>query len=394
MSGSDALFLDTTRLIALRWSGRQATGIDRVCLAYCDHFGSNARAVIQHRGLFRILDHRDSRRLFALLRGTSTTFRPAFTAFAMGAVARASSHVDARGAFYINVGHTDFDLDRHARWIAQCRLRAIYMVHDIIPLTHGAFCSEHAISRHRGRVMGALDNAAGIIVNSDATGSELRAFAARERRVLPPMLCAHMAGGDLTPGKPVANAPRPYFLTVGTIERRKNHVTLFRAWRDLIARMGSDCPHLVVAGQTAPDSADILAFLTRHPQMKDHVTILKSCDDAQLGSLVDSAVALLLPSRAEGFGIPLIEALERGTPVIASDLPSLREVGQGIPEWLHPLAVGDWADMIAAYLGDSPERKRQIERMRAYRPYLWADHFARLETWLATLAQQPHEEAA
>ncbi|MGB3740245.1 MAG: glycosyltransferase family 1 protein, partial [Pontixanthobacter sp.] len=368
MTKPDGVFIDVTRLVARRWSGRQATGIDRVCEAYLDHFAHDARAVIQHRGVFRIFGEADSRRLFALLRDAHRPFRTAFSAFAIHAFARARSQVDAMGACYINVGHTDFDLPRHARWIARCDMRAVYMVHDLIPLTHGDLCSEHAIARHRGRVLQALDKAAGIVVNSHATETELRAFAAREGRTVPPVLCAHLAGGVFAPANRVSVSTRPYFLTVGTIERRKNHMTLFRAWRDLIAQLGPDCPRLVVAGQVGPQTSAIRAFLARHPQLDDHITILASCSDPQLGSLIDGAVAMLLPSLSEGFGIPLIEALERKTPVIASDLPSLREIGQGIPVFPDPLAVEDWVAMIAAYCGNGPERSRQMERMRAYRP--------------------------
>ncbi|MGB3739652.1 MAG: hypothetical protein WA948_09890, partial [Pontixanthobacter sp.] len=68
--------------------------------------------------------------------------------------------------------------------------------------------------------------------------------------------------------------------------------------------------------------------------------------------------------------------------------------GQGIPVFPDPLAVEDWVAMIAAYCGNGPERSRQMERMRAYRPCRWNDHFAALTPWLDTLAAQHNRAAA
>ena len=64
----DDLLLDVTRLIWRRWRGGLPTGVDRVCLAYLDHFGPRARAVVQRGGVHLVLDHRRSQRLFGLLR--------------------------------------------------------------------------------------------------------------------------------------------------------------------------------------------------------------------------------------------------------------------------------------------------------------------------------------
>lgn len=69
-AGSEELVLfDVTRLVALHWTGRRANGIDRICLAYLRHFASRALAVLQHRGVIRVLSRSASHRLFVLLAG-------------------------------------------------------------------------------------------------------------------------------------------------------------------------------------------------------------------------------------------------------------------------------------------------------------------------------------
>src|SRR5690606_11172134 len=99
------LLLEATRMVATSWTGRPPTGIDRVCHAYARHFGPRAQAVIQHRGVARILSPRDSDDLFALLSDRAGGFRRRFAAFAPRAWAAARSRVDGQGAFYLNVSH-------------------------------------------------------------------------------------------------------------------------------------------------------------------------------------------------------------------------------------------------------------------------------------------------
>ena len=100
---------------------------------------------------------------------------------------------------------------------------------------------------------------------------------------------------------------------------------------------------------------------------------------------IDQARAVLLPSFIEGFGIPLVEALQRGTPVIASDLPVFHEIAGEIPLYLDPLDGQRWETAICDFLTDSPERQRQLAAIPDFRPHSWEDHFNRVEVWLSEL---------
>ena len=92
-----------------------------------------------------------------------------------------------------------------------------------------------------------------------------------------------------------------------------------------------------------------------------------------------------MPSFAEGFGLPLVEALRIGTPVIASDLPVFREIAGDIPTYLAPLDGDAWLRAIRAFLGASSDRIRQIAQMKSYRAPTWDGHFAVVEPWLNSL---------
>jgi glycosyltransferase involved in cell wall biosynthesis len=78
----------------------------------------------------------------------------------------------------------------------------------------------------------------------------------------------------------------------------------------------------------------------------------------------------------------VIEALELGTPVIASDLPVYREVVGDIPTYVDPFEAEDWEAAIRSFIDDSPERERQTSAIPGYVAADWPSHFAIVETWL------------
>ena len=108
--------------------------------------------------------------------------------------------------------------------------------------------------------------------------------------------------------------------------------------------------------------------------------------DDNIARLLASARALLFPSFAEGYGLPLVEALDAGVPVIASNLDVFREIGQGVPELLPPDDVDGWAAAIMAYAApESTARAAQMARLAQFRAPDWPGHFAQVDAFLETL---------
>jgi glycosyltransferase involved in cell wall biosynthesis len=377
--------IDVSRLIWRVWSRRWPTGIDRVCLAYLDHFGDRAQAVVQHHGHYRILSASATRRLFDILDAWRERSRAQLLAI-MTVGLLTARRAPPPNSFYLNVGHTGLDQPRLPAWIAARRLRAIYLVHDLIPLTHPQYCRAGEADKHELRMANVLASANGVIGNSEATLASLAQFAQDRGLAMPPAVAAWISGPPRRTSAP-SRAPlaTPYFVTLGTIEGRKNHLLLLDLWRTLVSELGEFAPTLVVIGQRGWEAGAALSLLDRADLLGGKLVELNHCDDEELASWIGGARALLMPSFAEGFGLPIIEALQLGTPVIASDLPVFREIARTIPTFLDPNDGRAWRRSILAFLGDSPERRRQIEQMKDYRPPDWDRHFAIVDAWLAGL---------
>jgi glycosyltransferase involved in cell wall biosynthesis len=377
------LLLDVSRLVWRRWAGRLPTGIDRVCLAYCMQFADRARAVVQWRGAVRVVSARQSARLFGLLLAQGPGFRGRFAAMVPGIMMGSAGPSDLRGQVYCNIGHTGLDHPALPRWIEAKGLRAVFLVHDLIPITHPQFCRPGEAARHDRRMRHALGAASGIIANSAATRADLAHYAAQRGLALPPVLAAWLGSPQLPAGATPARIDRPWFVTVGTIEGRKNHAALLQVWQRLAQIMGDATPLLVIVGQRGWEADLAQAMIDRDPAIAAHVVEYGRADDAALAGLIAGARALLMPSFAEGFGLPVIEALQLSTPVIASDLPVFREIAGSIPLLIDPSDGPGWLAAVQAFVTDGPERRRQLAAMRGYRAPGWPDHFDQVTAWLA-----------
>ena len=385
LANHDAPYLlDVTRLIWRRWRGRQPTGIDRVALAYLRHFGPSAQAVVQHERFRRILDSDSSQELFALLDEPKARFRPALVFGALKNVTHLNG--EGRGRVYLNVGHTGLNSAGFRQWAKEADVRAVYLVHDLIPITHPIFCRSGEDIRHRQRMLTVLETAQGVIGNSQATLDELAEFARTEGRTVPPSLAAWLGTDPLPPGSARRPSHAATFVILGTIEARKNHQLLLNIWSRLIDRLGSDTPQLLIIGGRGWEAEPIFDLLDQSKKLRGHVAELNNCSDEELAAHLASARALLFPSLTEGYGLPLVEALASGVPVIASDLPVFREIGGDVPDYLDPTDEQAWETIILDYANQkSVSRANQLKRMHSFQVPDWQSHFDKVEHWLETI---------
>lgn len=123
----------------------------------------------------------------------------------------------------------------------------------------------------------------------------------------------------------IAAAPTPFFMSVGTLEPRKAYSVALDAFDSLWAQ-GRDARYVIV-GRPGWNTRALQRRIRQHPEFGRRLFWLDNASDADLAHLYPRPRALIFPSFAEGFGMPLVEAAQHGVRVIASDLPVFREVG-------------------------------------------------------------------
>jgi glycosyltransferase involved in cell wall biosynthesis len=378
--------IDVTRLVIRLMQGRIPTGVDRICVAYVQHYGKSGRAVL-HRGRFGgVLTRRASRELFSLLLQPGDNFFCSVVGLIAKSPPMPLLRRKSAGRFLFNVGHSGLERPWYAQWLVRKKVRPIFMVHDLIPLTHPGFCRCGEDRRHAARMKNVLKTATGIVTNSQTTFETLSQFAALSGCAMPPAIAALPGGGILPQSFGPRPLPEPYFVMLGTVEPRKNHWMVLMVWRQLIEIHGSAAPRLVVIGQRGWDCENVISLLERSSHMRDFVLERSNCSDAEIVTYLQHARALLFPSFVEGCGLPLIEALNLGVPVIASNLPVFSEIAGQVPEYLDPMDGKGWLAHIMDYsLPDSSRRAEQLQRMPHIKLPTWQTHFQTVGKFLEKL---------
>ncbi len=151
--------------------------------------------------------------------------------------------------------------------------------------------------------------------------------------------------------------PGQYMLTVGTLEPRKNHRTLLEAYGQLRADERADFP-LVIVGHYGWGQNDVQRAVKLREE--GSLIIADYLPESLLLVLYANAAAFLFPSLYEGFGMPVVEAMACGTPVIASDIPVLREVGGDTIAFVETLRAEAWCEAIRKMINMPPIARAAI----------------------------------
>ena len=390
------ILIDVMRLVYQRLAGAIPTGIDRVGLEYLRHYGDHARAVLSLGPLAAPLSPGDSSELFrSLLEPERPGFAALYARLALKNVAWDWIRPRAGGSILFNTSTLWLDWRHYAAQLRWLGARPVIFVHDLIPLSHPEYFRAGADRLFDKRLRNALAIARGIVVNSHDTADALADYAARRRLGCPPVAVAPRAPSVRPPARPGVRPDAqpdarpeagPYFVVLGTIEPRKNHLLLLHLWRSLAAELGARAPRLYVVGQRGWECENIVDLLERCAALKGLVIERNRCSDAELGALLQHAQALLMPSFAEGYGLPVAEALAAGVPVIASDLPAFREIAGEVPEYADPIDGARWRALVLDYArADGAQRAAPLERMRGFRPTTWEQHFAAVDRFIEAL---------
>lgn len=248
--------------------------------------------------------------------------------------------VDLHGQTLVSLGRPKIMADyltASARAGVEIRLNPL--LHDMIPIYEFAhssqtmFCNNFTHDNHI--VIRASER---LLSNSAFTKAEIERFSASGHLPPIPQVIAVPLCHELRPtGEPVVQKgpPEPYVLCVGILTGRKNLECVMEAMLHLHVS-GRPVPPLVLAGAQRKRTDSYLEQ-ERFDPIRDHLHIVTNPNQAELRALYEGALALAIPSRMEGWGLPLGEALWLGTPGLAStEAAALREVGGDLAQYFDP----------------------------------------------------------
>ena len=281
--------------------------------------------------------------------------------WALGRLLRGLGGVD-----YFNLGHANLT-KRGLRTIGRAGSVTV-LIHDTIPLDYPQFTRSGIAPVFARKLAAVAAHADRVIHSTQDARTRSEGHLAAAGRVPPgivaPLGVVRAQAGDLPPGLGDA----AFVLALGTIEPRKNLDLLATVWATT-----ADLPRLLVVGNRGWAAPDQFARLQTTPG----ITLLGALPDDAVAALMDRALALVFPSFAEGYGLPPIEAAARGTPVLCSDLPVLREVLGELPVYLDPTDVYAWTKAIQS-LGQTGAGPTVEERAAAGSGFdlpTWEAHF-------------------
>ncbi len=256
------------------------------------------------------------------------------------------------------------------------RASAVVSVHDLTFLHHPEWCTE-TVLRFPRLIQRAIDRGAFVHTGAEAIATEIRdAFDVDHHRVVAIPHGLDPALGGTTEADGAAAVAGTYVLALGTVEPRKDYPTLVRAF-DLLAADEPDL-RLVVAGGVGWGNDEYHEVLAA-ARARDRIVSLGYVDETTRRNLLSHAAVLAYPSAYEGFGLPPLEAMQVGVPVVTTDAGALPEV---VGEAAEIAGVGD-ASALAKAMLNALEPVRREELIRAgtenVRRFDWADTARRLD---------------
>jgi glycosyltransferase involved in cell wall biosynthesis len=213
----------------------------------------------------------------------------------------------------------------------------VMTVHDLSPWKSRDW--HHAANRVRARtpILLKLGLATMVVTPSEAVRREvIDHFRLSPSRVMAVPLAA---AAHFRPLEPAMPPPTPYFVYVGVLEPRKNIPLLVEAWQQVVDRRPV---RLVLAGRRRADFVGL--------QERDGIEVLGEVDESELPGLYSGAVAMLYPSLYEGFGLPVLEAMQCGCPVVTSEDAAVGEVAGEAAIRLNSNNPRTWAETMEALL--------------------------------------------
>ena len=229
------------------------------------------------------------------------------------------------------------DLLEKARKLKTQGVSIVAVIYDLIPLTHPQFCDENLVAVFQRWFRWVGENADGFMAISMTIRDQVHAYVVQNRpetksdqwfdyfHLGSELDLAEKNGEVREHVQKLFQNDAPIYLMVGTIEPRKNHGYLLDAF-DILWQNDVNVS-LCFVGKVGWKCQALMKRVEMHRELKRHLFMLEDLSDTELEYCYRKSRSLVFPASVEGFGLPLVEAMQRGLPVMASDIPVFREVG-------------------------------------------------------------------
>jgi len=224
------------------------------------------------------------------------------------------------------------------------------LVYDLIPIRRPEWCDRNLVRYFRAWFDGVFPLCDEVFAISQSTARDVEAYARESGVSLRGPVRAIPVGTVFEHSELQATTPNPrplpaagtYALFVSTIEPRKNHMLLFRAWRKLLEERPRDTvPTLVFAGRVGWSVDDLMRQISNTDCLGGKLKLIEDPTDTELLELYRGCLFTLFPSFCEGWGLPVTESLYFGKPCLTSNATSLPEAGGGMTRLFDPDNLGD-----------------------------------------------------
>ncbi|HJQ50784.1 MAG TPA: glycosyltransferase family 1 protein [Gaiellaceae bacterium] len=257
-------------------------------------------------------------------------------------------------------------------------LRYAALVHDLLPLSHPEYWPPAKRLVKRAAFGSLRRRHARLFTSTEYNAREIRRLVGADAHVAR-FGCGQLTDEEADDALRVPLPQRlPYILFVGALEPRKGVFDLLEAFELFVSRGAGDL-NLIIAGSGSGTYVASLRKRIAVSRRPERVRIVAGAKRREILRLVAEASVLVMPTRAEGFGLPIVEALALGTPVVASDLPAIRSWAGDAVLYAPPGRPAAWLDSIQAAVAAEETRRREGQEFA--RGYRWRACAAQLAAW-------------
>lgn len=283
--------------------------------------------------------------------------------------------IETTKSLYINCSFFSIAFpEKHAEQIAISGMKPIYVVYDLLPLEYPEFFWNESVPVTHIKIINAMaSNNAQFIAISEDVKHKLEDFL-KMINVDHKKVGIARCGVSETFKRKKSAITQNKFTIFCTIEPRKNHILLLNIWREMINSGIKNIPKLSIIGRRGWFDEDVFRILENSPAIREHVSEFNSLSDDEMINEISTSRATLFPSFGEGWGLPIVESLTMGIPVICSDIKVHRECSQGLAEYISPLDGLTWMKKIIEISNyDEKTYNEKISHISKFKPIAWSD---------------------